>query len=164
MNLREARWRDALRIWRWRNHPSTRDKMRNKEPIGLWEHLCWFWRVRHSDVVVQYVAWIEGVPVGSCRLDFSLMPGDLNFLAHVPIRIAEVDVVVAPDKRGQGLGREMIVLLAEAALALGVARVYAVIRKDNRVSLRAFSVAGFVDVPEARRAAEDKYLVLEYRR
>ena len=157
MTLRKARWRDVLRIWRWRNHPSTRAGMRNTKRIGLLEHIRWFWRVRRCPEVALYFAQWGRLAVGVGRLDFrGVGDGTLRL-------IAEMDVTIAPHLRHSGLGTELITLLAEAARALGACRVYAVIRDDNRASLRAFARARFVGVPPGPVQVDHGFQVMEHR-
>ncbi len=162
MTLREARWRDVLLLRRWRNDAGTRSAMRNTEPIGLWEHLRWFWKMKRREDVVQYVAWYGDEAVGTGRLDFMWL-GSRASSFGAPMRIAEVDVVVAPDARNAGLGCEMIKRLADAGRMYGARRVYAVIRDDNRASLKAFAAAGFVGVPSGPVECDHGYQVMEYR-
>ncbi len=164
MTLREARWRDVFLLRQWRNHASTRAAMRSTEPIGLWEHLRWFWRVWRSKDTFQYVASNEdGRRVGSGRLDL-IYVGDYNFPSNAPSLATEIDVIVAPEMRGRGYGNVLITALTRAAVVLGTSRVYAVVKDDNRASLAAFGKAGFVGVPSGPVQTDYGYPVLEYRR
>ena len=40
-----------LRLWRWRNDPSTRAMMRETAPIGLLTHVRWFWRATRDEQI-----------------------------------------------------------------------------------------------------------------
>ncbi len=163
MTLREARWRDVFLLRQWRNHASTRAAMRSTEPIGMWEHLRWFWRVWRSKNTFQYVAIDDGRRVGSGRLDLIYL-GDYNFPSNAPTIAAEIDVIIAPSCRNHGVGTVLIMALSRAAVKLGASRVYAVVKDDNRASLAAFGKVGFVGVPSGPVESDHGYQVLEYRR
>jgi ribosomal protein S18 acetylase RimI-like enzyme len=53
-------------------------------------------------------------------------------------------LIVAPARRGRGLGRALVAALVERA---GYEDVFLRVRPDNAVALAAYRRAGFVDVP-----------------
>ncbi len=146
MTLREATWRDAWRIWRWRNDSAARRWMWNTKRIGLLEHLRWFRRIQRDMNVRQYIALDRAAKrVGSARLDFRKIA---NGKYGTPLgTIAEVDVIIVPEARGQGWGRRVIKMAAELGTVRADSGVYAVIREGNQAALSAFKAAGFVSLP-----------------
>ena len=132
VRLRQAGWRDCWRLWRWRNHPTTRPMMRNREAVGLIEHVRWFAAALRQPARVVYIALANGRPVGSGRIDFSESG-----------RVAEFDIVVAPRWRGHGYGAEIVRLLVDEAACAGAKTMVADIRNENFASLVAFEYAGF---------------------
>ena len=162
MRLRKAGWRDVFMMWRWRNHQTSRKFQRDPKRIGLLEHVRWFWGIRKSNYVKQYIAFDGLTAIGSGRLDLARVGGDANPPLGNLIWIAEIDIVVAPDARGRGYGPKVITALMTNARHLYQAeRVYAVISGDNRASLGAFRKAGFVLTQDNK--PNDKWLVLEHR-
>lgn len=130
MTLRPATtWVDVWRLWRWRNHPTTRAMMRQTAPIGLREHWRWF-QQRRDRRALPYIAEVDGMPVGSGRLD---VLGDG----------AELDVIVAPWARGHGYATQIVAALVREATRQGVARCLAEVLPSNHASRVAFTHNGF---------------------
>lgn len=132
MILRPPTYLDALRIWRWRNHPSTRKWMGDQERIGLIEHLRWFRKVRFPPTRTHLFMADNGRTVGMGRLDVA-DGGRYPF-------VYEAGVLVAPGERGKGYGTAIIEATTKAA---GGERVRAKIRSDNAASVKAFKRAGY---------------------
>ena len=157
MTLHEATWRDAFRIRRWRNDPSTRKQMGDTKRIGLLGHLRWFYRTQRRDDVVQFIVWCGPYRVGSARLDFfntTAMP-----MGYAE-KHAEVDVVIAPRLRGRGYGTDAIRELLYEARSRGADRVVALVRDGNMVSRKAFLSARFSVAPQSN---EPGFMALERR-
>ena len=132
VTLRRATWRDCWRLWRWRNHPSTRAMMRHTHRIGVWEHVRWFRAAtRDADHRVM-VAVAKETAVGSVRLESVSLAG-----------LVDIDVIVAPRHRGAGHAAIMIACVVDLAGQCGARGCRAVIRLDNLPSRRAFTRAGF---------------------
>ena len=147
VTLRPASWRDCWRLWRWRNHPTTRAMMRETDSIGLIEHLYWFAVSRQVTTRFVFIAEANGRPIGSARLDF-----------HADWQTAECDIIVAPHERGHGYAPSILRWLVIAATAGKATRLIATVRMENRASRRAFKSAGFRTVDTERG-----WLVMERR-
>jgi|SRR6185312_14185239 len=91
MILRAATMEDAPLLCAWRNDPASRAASRRSYEIPLSEHLEYLGR---ADQVVS-IAEVDGVPVGSVRLDCS---------SEVP----ELSWMVAPEHRRKGYGLQMV--------------------------------------------------------
>jgi len=131
--MRPASLDDADFILEWRNDPETRKHSRNSDVISTERHEAWMRRVLDNEEQTLLVGVDEhGLPVGVVRFDVE-RDGD------------EISINLAPSRRGQGLGREL--LTAALAWHDGFApsrAVIAQIHRDNTASQRLFRGAGFV--------------------
>jgi ribosomal protein S18 acetylase RimI-like enzyme len=151
LSWREAAMGDAPLLWRWANDAETRRSAFAKEPIPYDAHVAWL-RARLASALTRL--WIfadDQGPVGQVRFD---LDGD----------VADIDIAVAPERRGRGNGRAM---LGEAVRALraergaGV-RPRAAVLAHNARSLAMFRACGFVTVGVEERRGEETVL-LEHR-
>lgn len=130
--LRPAGPDDAERLLAWRNEPATREASGNRDPVGAGEHAAWLEAVLADPDRHLLIAEAEGAAVGQARLDGDGGGG------------YEISVSLDPERRGRGLGRELIVAACDWAWrSTGAARIEARVRTENRTSLRAFEEAGF---------------------
>jgi UDP-2,4-diacetamido-2,4,6-trideoxy-beta-L-altropyranose hydrolase len=142
---------DAALLWGWANDPETRRNAFTKAPIPYETHVVWLQGRLASDATRLLIfADAEG-PVGQVRFD-------------VDADVAEVSIVVAPERRGRGHGRAM---LTEAVRALRAehgpaVRPRAAVLGHNARSLALFRACGFVSVGVERRDGEEA-IVLELR-
>jgi len=58
-------------------------------------------------------------------------------------------VIVDPDLRGRGIGRQLVQALLVPALEAGYSEVFLRVRPENEPAIRAYRGSGFVDVPAA---------------
>jgi RimJ/RimL family protein N-acetyltransferase len=135
--LREAQEDDEARLLRWRNESSTREVSLNPEKIPADDHHAWFGR-RLSDPDCRLLIIEErGRPIGQVRLDRAA-----RGVAYISISLTE-------GERGRGLGREALRLAcSEAQRGLTVSELRALVRTENRASLRVFEVLDFMPVGE----------------
>lgn len=132
ISLRPATRSDARLIWEWRNEGGSRKASFNDGFITFAQHEVWFTR-RLADPNTQFVVGLDdgGAAFGYVRFD---RQGDGT----------TVSIAIATDRRGQGLGPE---LLAAACRAMftdsSVVRVTALVRKDNPASVATFRRARF---------------------
>jgi spore coat polysaccharide biosynthesis predicted glycosyltransferase SpsG len=134
LTLRRAGPRDARRLFSWVNDPMVRAASLSPRRIGWDEHLHWCREKLTDPSSALYLAFDRsGEAVGQIRFD-ETSPGR-----------AEVDVHVAPSRRGRGIGPFVI--------RQGVRRFFsetrtsvitAFILSENAPSKRAFASAGFV--------------------
>jgi RimJ/RimL family protein N-acetyltransferase len=126
--LRPANADDAELLWLWRNDPTTRTQSRNTDPIAWRDHSRWFAETLAIPSTRLMIADRNGTPAGMIRFD-RLDDGEG----------VQVNISVAPDLRGRGVGRAMLV----AACAGVEGQVMASVREDNERSRRLFERCGF---------------------
>lgn len=136
MTLREAAWRDAWRLYRWRNHESTRSMMLNTGYVGVIEHARWL-RDGVDHISASRIYIVEDV-LGRAVATFSLRLLDEDDLA-------EISVTVDPKRRRLGVGRVAVMMAVQEAQRIGRQRLVADVKQHNIASLKAFDRAGFVE-------------------
>ncbi len=131
LTLRRAGKNDCRLLWEWANDPGVRAASFHTAVIPWEEHAAWFAEKLGSGLI--YIAESpEGIPVGQFRVDGL---GEAE---------AQVDVSVAPEKRGAGIAAALILKAAQEVFReTGLLRLHAYVKAENRASLRAFEKAGF---------------------
>lgn len=130
MTLRPATADDARLLHEWANDPETRAQSFTTDPIPWDGHVAWFGRVLADPDRCLWLLENYGQSVGSIRFDAE------NGRALVSVQIA-------PQARGQGLGKR-IVGEASALYRSATGRVLdAEIKPGNAASIRAFEAAGY---------------------
>lgn len=145
VTLRTARDDDAHRLLNWRNDPDAVRFSVTRRAVTTEEHAEWFAAQRNDPATRIWIAEEAGVAVGQVRLD-------------VRDHIGTVSVTVAVERRGEGLGPDMLqALVAMIAGDSTVRTLKALAHPDNAASFRAFQKVGF------RRLARDErgFAVLE---
>jgi RimJ/RimL family protein N-acetyltransferase len=140
---------DAAMLWRWANDAETRRNAFSKAPIAYDAHVAWLGGRLRSEATRMWIFTDTDGPVGHVRFDVS---GD----------VAEIDIAVAPERRGRGHGRAMLgqaVRNLRDECGAGV-RPRATVLVHNVRSLAMFQACGFVSVGAERRNDEDA-IVLE---
>lgn len=168
MTLRRACWTDAWRLWRWRNHVSTRAMMRQTGRIGLATHLLWLARTLRSRFEVLYVAEVPTLyglaAVGTGRIDFGrgvVRPS--NAVSGPAGLTAEISVTVAPAWRGYRYGRQIVAWMVDEADRVGCVYCVALIRPENSASLRTFERVGFTRAAPQLALDAAGYVMMERR-
>lgn len=138
-SLREARWSDAMTIWRWRNDPDVRKWMRSDREFGLLEHLRWFWRMRPY---VYMGECSDEVPPPSPPVRVSTI--NVRPVGGGHVKAFEFSVIVAPGHSGMGIGRKTILEAVRCLHGCVSSLCLAVVRADNKASIKAFKASGFV--------------------
>jgi len=147
--IRAATRADSEVLLAWRNDPGTRAASRDQEPVAAAGHERWLEDVLADDDRALLVGELRGEPVGQLRFD------------RVDSLRWEINVTVAPEARGRGIGRALI----EAGIAWlwsaepHARAVEAWVRRGNDRSLRAFVACGF-----AREGGDAELAHLELRR
>ena len=131
--LREVVPEDAQILWTWVNDPASRASAFDPTPISWETHQEWFRNHLSNISCTMLMAFDEfGFDVGQVRFE------------AISLSQAEIDVSVAPSKRGLGLGSRLIRSgCAEVAVAKEIHVVHAFIRPENESSRRAFEKSGF---------------------
>ena len=131
MKLRKAKIEDAKILLEWRNDPLTRENSINADEI-LWEnHLAWLSKTLNNPYRTLFIAEDDsGIPVGTIRTD---KEGANTY---------ELSWTIAPEYRGKGFGREMVVaILGENFLKNK--KIRAQIRENNIPSIKIVKSLGF---------------------
>ncbi len=111
----------------WRNNPATREAGHNTALISEDEHIQWLKRILANENRKLYVAEIDGVPVGTVRVDSENLGYELSW-------------TVSPTMRGSGIGKTMVAWLAKGMPE----SIRAEIKVGNIASIRIAEEAGMV--------------------
>ncbi len=134
LRARAANDGDVVLLWEWASDPATRRAAFAQGPIDWRQHVAWFESPSRRRASRHFIVERQdSLPVGQVRFDLD------------DVGEAEVDVCVAPEQRGRGLGAAVIsagvrAVAAEAALK----KIVALVKVWNAPSERAFRGAGFV--------------------
>jgi RimJ/RimL family protein N-acetyltransferase len=132
VTLRRATSTDSQMVFGWRNEEEARAASRSSSAVQWDDHVSWF--TERLALLHRESLWIilsDGTPVGSARIN-----------RYEDDDRAEISIVLAPEHRNHGLGREAISLLATTARTMGCIPV-AFVRPENRRSVNTFLAAGF---------------------
>lgn len=125
--LRLAGPEDCADIYRWRNDPVTRNNSFNTEPIPYEAHVKWYQGALNDGSKIILIAVNDQEKIGMVRFDLK------------PAGEALINVVIAPEKRGQGFGS---VILEKACQYIfdqtAITNITAEIKKENVQSIKAF--------------------------
>jgi UDP-2,4-diacetamido-2,4,6-trideoxy-beta-L-altropyranose hydrolase len=133
--VRHATAGDSRLLWEWANDPAVRSSSFSPSPIPWETHEAWFAeKLRQEKCLILIAEDQEGSPLGQIRFD--TRPDG-----------CEVDVSIAPAKRGQGLGEVLIRRGMQTVLREKRCNgVHAFVKRENQPSLNAFAEAGFTRV------------------
>jgi RimJ/RimL family protein N-acetyltransferase len=150
LTARRADASDAELLRDWRNDHETRRRSFTKTSVSVAEHRAWLRKRLASDRAAIWIFSDSEVPVGQVHVDID---GD----------VAEVSIVVAPERRGRGYGKAM---LSEAMGLLRRdfgpdVRARALVLDEHEASLRTFKACGFRVVGPAARGDGQHATVLE---
>src|SRR4030067_2225019 len=99
--VREAQPEDAMDILHWRNDPLVCAMSRHREPISEAAHMAWYSRATEDPNQLLLVGVLGEKKIGIVRFD------------HRQASLWEVSITIAPDARGQGLGRHLLEMALE---------------------------------------------------
>lgn len=146
MRVRRAEAADRGLLLAWRNDPRVYRWFFTDRPVGEDEHAAWIERMLADPRSILLIG-LAPDPVGAVRFDLS-----------EDGRTAEVNIHVAGERQGMGLGPRLLAeaerwLVSSTAVRSLVARV----RGGNRASQRMFEQGGFAE----RERTYEKSLVGE---
>ncbi len=142
VKLRPAVSRDAALLYSWVNEEgSLRNKLLTTGPIPWSDHLDWF-AARTADPGSHiWIAEAQRAAIGQVRITFSAETPDTG----------EVDIYVAPQARGAGIGATMIELaVAELQAAARPLTLVARVLPENDASIRLFQKVDFLEADAGR--------------
>jgi RimJ/RimL family protein N-acetyltransferase len=91
---------DAQILLEWRNDPLTRKFSKNGQKISMKEHVKWLRTSLSNSKRKIFIVQYNGVPVGTIRTD------EIE-------RVTELSWTVAPEARGQGIGKRMVAIFVK---------------------------------------------------
>lgn len=138
MFIRAVTHDDCGLLWRWVNDPAVRNASYISDFIPLEKHTEWFEKHLKDPDSYHFIAYgIDNAPLGQIRFDLKSNE-------------AEVDISVAPEKRGMGYAsliiRKGLIELRKKCVNLKI--VAAFIKLENTNSLHSFERAGFIKTGE----------------
>lgn len=128
MRLRRAEARDSTMLRDWRNDPAVVAASRQSSPVSEADHAGWFDAALRSPNRDIYIVEVDGAPVGTVRVDRGQEGQELSW-------------TVSPAARGQGIGKTMVKLVADALDD----HVYAEVKPGNDASAGIARYAGLTD-------------------
>jgi RimJ/RimL family protein N-acetyltransferase len=134
LTVRSATMADVETLRRWRNDPETRRNLRHRGEVAPEHHREWLASNLEQEMrVVLLIASDTEGDVGTVRWD------------RLSDDEWEVSITVAPERRGQGLSRNLLSSCERAfdPRAREVCVLTAVIHRDNAASRRLFEGAGY---------------------
>jgi GNAT superfamily N-acetyltransferase len=136
--LRNALAEDVDLLFEWVNHPSSIEaKLKTDEPIAYGVHRKWLTAILADSNAKLWIAEVSGSSVGQVRIE-SEKPG------------LKVDVFVAPEFRGRGLGKKILQALAGECEKLWPGQpLIAYVLHENQASMALFMQAGYELVDSA---------------
>lgn len=121
MELRKANFSDWRLLLDWRNDSSTLLNSISSHKIDEEEHKQWLKSFLLNSQRCLYIAFVNDEPVGTTRWDL-----------NIENNIYELSWTIAPNKRGCGIGKDMVKALVEKLDGKLLAR----IKKNNLSSIR----------------------------
>jgi spore coat polysaccharide biosynthesis predicted glycosyltransferase SpsG/RimJ/RimL family protein N-acetyltransferase len=143
VTVRRATIDDAALLLKWRNDPVTRGVSRTSDVVPWDEHMAWLSSslLREDRILLVAEDESEGLrrPVGTVRWDRD----------DGPTPYWEVSITVAPERRGGGMARPLLLageqyLLSSRPAPDDAMTLVAVLREDNTPSAKLFAASGYL--------------------
>lgn len=143
---------DARLILKWRNDPMTLKASFHTAPKA-WET---FWKEYQRD----YFS-VSSLPC------FFVLEGNtpVSFVRFRSREFIDISIIVAPTKRGTGIGVQTLMLAKDFLRERDISNVVAEIRTENTTSIRCFEKAGFSFMERAIKTIDtgEEVPVVRYR-
>ncbi len=132
---------DLKNIFLWRNDPISCEQSLGNKPISWKDHKLWFERVFNSKEHCLLMCFSEVLQANVGVVRFDIVKSN-----------AVVSINLAPNVRGQGLGRLCLSMAIDrfSELFEEVCSLTATVRSSNEASLRLFRHVGFEEIKETR--------------
>ncbi len=130
--IREAEGIDSKNIFTLANDKEVRMNAFSQKAISWDDHEIWYIKKLASPNTRIYLLETEGSLIGQIRYDI------------VENNVAEIDISISPSCRGLSLGKHLLsATINRAYHSLNINSVRAIVKKDNRASIKTFLRAGF---------------------
>jgi RimJ/RimL family protein N-acetyltransferase len=130
--IREATKDDAQLYFDWANDPAVRKMAFHQEPIPWENHVKWFNAKLASKTSHLFLCYQQKLPIGQVRFDI-IDGGD-----------AEIDISIAKEFRGGGLGKQMLQSAIEyESKTNGIHSFVSEVKEENISSQRMFLAVEF---------------------
>jgi UDP-2,4-diacetamido-2,4,6-trideoxy-beta-L-altropyranose hydrolase len=137
LEIRRATTADCKLLWELANDPAVRALAFSTASIPWEDHVAWFESKMQTATCHILIGEAQGAVAGQVRVD------------ERPDGQGEIDVSVAREFRGEGVGSRLIDLAVHELFAsTAMSRIHAYILPQNTASQRAFENAGFQKVGE----------------
>ncbi len=140
---RRAEAMDCDRVLIWANDPDTRAASFHSAAISAEDHQIWFDASLQRKGRHMFIAKVGELPVAFVRLD------------QGEGAEATVSINMAPSVRGYGMGAVVLRSATAQAQMLGLTTLVALIRPDNKASVRVFEKASYQHMGEEKVADQD---------
>ena len=131
LHLRPATMDDAKMLFGWRNDPVTREASHNSDEVQWESHMEWLKKSLVSNTRILYIAEADGTPVGTMRADKENGEQEMSW-------------TVAPEARGKGVGKQMVLQFVQEVLP--GAKIVACIKHGNVASEKIAQALGLSPV------------------
>jgi len=149
ISFRGAVWEDAEFLMSLRNDPSVWPQCIQARTVGRKEHWEWFKGVLQREDVKVFILLQDRISIGQVRYDFK-QEG------------VYVSISLGADYRGQGFGIQALKLTGQKIFSLpNVTALKALIKEDNKGSLRCFENAGFCRV-DRKKNGDEHFITMEF--
>lgn len=139
IKIRPLSEKDYLDVYFWRNHPKSRENSLRSEKINLNEHSRWFQKILNCKKNYYFIFYFKKDKIGLVRYD------QFNHSTFI------TSILVNPIFQGQGFGLEMLLKSQEVIKKNNVEKLYARIRKKNKLSISVFEKANYIKYKEYDR-------------
>lgn len=141
MFLRFVEEEDSYALLRWRNDFVTSKNSFNTKEVGEEEHNLWFKKAIKNPYKNIFIGMNE----------FNEKVGMIRFDQNPEDNTVEVNIVIAPEARGEGYGTEILRKGCETYFNnYPQEYIIARIKKGNLPSIRVFTKIGFIKVSEEK--------------
>ena len=130
ITIRPVKKEDLKKILEWRNEPEVRKSMFNTGTITEEEHEKYWERFLNDEKKFAYIIEKEGRSVGVIKLE-------------IRTEKAEVNILVAPEFQGKGIGKTALKLIEEKAKEFKVPVLMSRIKPENEASIKIFEKNNF---------------------
>jgi RimJ/RimL family protein N-acetyltransferase len=132
INIRKAEAKDVYDVFDLSNLHNTRKYSINTDKILWRDHLVWYDEVLKNDSIVLYII----------TDDKNLFLGQVRY--NIQFKYAEISISLIDEMKGKGLGIDILLKSQEMIKKdKNINSIRAIIKKENKPSIRLFERAGY---------------------